>query len=117
MNMAGYISGRMATLSITDAQMGSLFDLFSPLIDSFVERVAQRVKQLEAEKEPRYYSRKEVAELLHVTLPTLHAMINAKVLQPIKVGGRVLFEAQAVDEAIRCGMLTKSIWKKKGGAQ
>lgn len=115
--MADYQNGRTATLSITDAQMGSLLGLFSPLIDTFVERVAQRVKQLEEEKEPRYYSRKEVAELLHVTLPTLHAMVNAGALHPKKVGGRVLFDAKVVDEAIRCGKLTKSTWNKKGGAQ
>lgn len=110
-------NGHTATLTITDAQMGGLLSLFSPLIDTFVERVAKRVKQLEEEKEPRYYSRKEVAELLHVTLPTLHAMVNAGALHPKKVGGRVLFDAKVVDEAIRCGRLTKSTWSKKGGAQ
>ena len=104
---------RKSTLTITDSQMAALFNLLEPLIDSFVEKVAQRVKQLEAEKAPRFYSRKEVADLLRVTLPTLHAMVNAKALNPIKVGGRVLFNAQAVDEAIKNQTLCKSYWKRK----
>lgn len=108
---------RASTLTITDSQMAAVFYLFEPLFDNLVERIATRVKRLEEEKEPRYYSRKEVAELLHVTLPTLHAMVNAKALNPIKVGGRVLFDAQAVDEAMRAGVLTKSTWKKKGGVR
>ena len=107
---------RASTLTITDSQMAAVFNLFEPLFDNLVERIAARVKRLEEEKEPRYYSRKEVADLLHVTLPTLHAMVNAKALNPIKVGGRVLFNAQAVDEAIKNQTLCKSYWKK-GGAQ
>ena len=101
------------SLRITSEQMMALLSIFSPLIDTFVERVAQRVRQLEEEKEPRYYSRKEVAELLHVTLPTLHAMVNAGALHPKKIGGRVIFDAKVVDEAIRCGKLTKHSWYKK----
>ena len=99
--------------ALTTGQMASLISLFSPLVDIFVERVAQRVKQLEDDKEPRYYSRKEVAELLHVSLPTLHAMCNAGALQPQKIGGRVLFSAQGVDEAIRRGVLHKGTWTKR----
>lgn len=107
---------RASTLTITDSQMAAVFNLFEPLFDELVERIAARVKQLEEEKEPRYYSRKEVADLLHVTLPTLHTMVKGGVLNPKKVGGRVLFAAQAVDEAIKCGTLRKSTWRK-GGAQ
>lgn len=99
--------------SLTAGQMASLIDLFSPLVDNLVERVAQRVRQLEAEKEPRYYSRKEVAELLHVSLPTLHAMCNAGVLHSQKIGGRVLFLAQDVDCAITRGDLRKGTWSKR----
>lgn len=115
--MVGTTNGRTATFTLTDAQMGNILTLFSPLIDTFIERVAQRVKQLTDEAKPRYYSRKEAAELLHVTLPTLHAMVNAGALKPEKVGGRVLFDASAIDEGIRNGSLTKFRWSKKGGAE
>ena len=114
--MAKITNGRSTTLNISYGQMAAIIDLFSPLFDELVERIAQRVKQLDEEKEPRYYSRKEVADLLHVTLPTLHTMVKGGALNPEKVGGRVLFAAQAVDEAIKCGTLRKSTWRK-GGAQ
>ncbi len=106
----------MTSITISDQQFASLMDLFSPLFDELVERTAQRFKQLEEEKEPRFYSRQEVADLLHVTLPTLHAMVQAGALNPQKVGGRVLFEAQAVDDAMKSGKLSKGTWRRKGGA-
>lgn len=108
--------GRSTTLNISYGQMAAIMNLFSPLFDELVERIAQRVKKMEEEKEPRYYSRQEVADLLHVTLPTLHAMVNAGALHPMKVGGRVLFRAEFVDKAILDGTLRKSTWTK-GGAR
>ena len=101
------------TFAFTAGQMASLIDLFSPLFENLVERVAQRVRQLEAEKEPRYYSRKEVAELLHVSLPTLHAMCKAGALHSQRIGGRVLFAAKDVDDAIKCGKLHKGTWGRQ----
>jgi len=113
--MIGTAHGRTATFTLTDSQMGNILTLFSPLIDSFIERVAQRVKQLTDEAKPRYYSRKEAADLLRVSMPTLHAMINAGALTPKRVGRHVLFDAQTIDEGIRNGSLTKFKWSKKGG--
>ena len=114
--MADYLHGRTATLSITDGQMASLLDLFSPVIDNFVERVAQRVKQMADEQTPKYYTRQQVADLLSVSLPTVHAMVKRGDLQPLKPnGGRhTLFDARVVDEAIRGGSLRKF---GKGGAR
>ncbi|MBP3829630.1 MAG: helix-turn-helix domain-containing protein [Bacteroidaceae bacterium] len=106
---------RTATFTISNGQMASLLDLLAPVMDVFVEKVAQRVRELQEAAKPRYYSRKEVADLLHVSLPTVHAMANAGAITPKKVGGRVLFEAQIVDEAIKNGDLRKSTWNKKGG--
>lgn len=106
---------RTTQFSLTDGQMASLLDLFSPLIDAFVEKVAQRARQLAEEEKPRYYTRQEVADLLHVSLPTVHSMMNEGVLKPEKVGRRVLFAAQAVDDGLRDGSLRKSTWKRKGG--
>lgn len=96
--------------------MGALLELFSPLADVLVERMAERVRQLQDEAVPKFYSRKEVASLLHVSLPTVHAMMNAGALKSEKIGARVLFPAAAVDEQIRSGQLRKGSWsKQKGG--
>ena len=108
---------RTTTLSLTDGQMASLLTLFAPLIDAFVDKVADRVRQLQEEAKPRYYTRQQVADLVHVSLPTLHAMVNAGALRPQRVGGRVLFPAAAVDEGIASGALRKSTWTRKGGAR
>jgi len=87
--------------------MASLLDLCAPLIDAFVEKVAVRVRQLQEAAKPRYYSRQEVADLLHVSLPTVHAYVHQGLLTPTKVNGRVLFSAQAVDDAVASGNLRK----------
>lgn len=106
---------RTTSFTLTDGQLASLMTLFSPLMDAFVQKVADRVRQLQEEAKPRYYSRQEVSDLLHVSLPTLHSMVHAGVLTPQRVGGRVLFPAAAVDEGIASGALRKSTWTKKGG--
>lgn len=95
--------------------MASLLRLVEPLVDSFVEKVALRVREMQEAAKPRYYSRNDVADLLHVSLPTIHSMVHAGVLHPQKVGGRVLFAAQDVDDAIQRGDLTRAQWRKKGG--
>ena len=88
--------------------------MFAPLIDSFVERVAQRVKQLEEEKEPKYYTRQQVCELLGITLPTLYNYVKRGDLHPFKLNGRTLFDAHTIDDAVKGGRQFKY---KKGGAQ
>ena len=108
---------RTASFSLSDGQMASLFELFEPLMDVFVNKVAERVRQLQDEAVPKFYSRQEVADLLHVSLPTIHAMMNAGALKSEKVGSRVLFPAAAVDEGITSGRLRKGTWNKKGGVR
>ena len=70
--------------------MSALMPLLNPVINIIVERVTDKLLEAIKPREPRYYSRAETAQLLHVTLPT------AK-----KAGGRVLYEAEAIDAAVR----------------
>ena len=104
---------RTATLSLTASQLASIIDLLSPVMDAFTERVAQRMVELESKKEPRYYSRQEIADILNVSLPTVHAMVKGGALQPTKIGRRTLFDAKSVDEAIKLGRVKKGQWNKK----
>jgi excisionase family DNA binding protein len=71
-----------------------------PLINVIVERVAVKVKQMEEEKEPRFYTRKEAAELLHVTLPTLNEYTKQGRLKSRRINGRVLYDANEIDNAV-----------------
>ena len=52
------------------------------------------------QKTSKKLTRKEVAELLHISLPTLHSYINKGLVCPQKIGGRVLFDAREVEEAM-----------------
>lgn len=60
-----------------------------------------------AKQEPRMYTRKEVAERLGVSLPTIHLLMNQGILKPNYVGRKPLFKAQDIEEAISTGELRK----------
>lgn len=60
-------------------------------------------------KEKRWYSRNEVAAILQVSLPTVHRLVNDGLLKASKVGGRTLFDAEAVDAAV----IEKKVFKYK----
>ena len=74
--------------------MSALMPWLNPVINIIVERVTDKLLEAIKPREPRYYSRAETAQLLHVTLPT--GLITAK-----KAGGRVLYEAEAIDAAVK----------------
>ncbi len=57
-------------VNITQTQQ-IVMGFISPIIDEIVDRVSERVLSITAKKEPKFYTRKEAAEILHVTLPTL----------------------------------------------
>ena len=77
-----------------------LMQIAEPLINVIVDRVAVKVKQLEKEKEPRFYSRKEAAELLHVTLPTLNNYSKQGRLKSKRINRHVLYDANEIDSAV-----------------
>lgn len=79
----------------------SLRELFAPFIDEIVDRVAERVLQATKEKDKRYYTREETADLLHVTLPTLWRMTKDGFISSQKAGGRILYDSDVIDKAIR----------------
>ncbi len=54
-----------------------------------------------------YFTRKEVAQLLRITLPTLHQYTKEGRIQALRIGGRVLYSEQAVQEALKVIPTTK----------
>lgn len=87
--------------SLTQMQMAVLMPILNPFINIIVERVSERVLSVTTQKEPKFYSRKETAQLLHVTLPTLARFTKDGLITAKKVGNRILYEAEAIDEAVR----------------
>ena len=45
-------------------------------------------------------TRRQVAERLHVTLPTTYRLCERGILSPHKVGYRILFDEEQVEQAI-----------------
>lgn len=63
--------------------------------------IADEVRRALADKPaPRQYTREQVAEMLHVTLATLHNWVRQGRLHPTKVNGRVLFAEEDVNNLL-----------------
>lgn len=81
--------------------MSALMPWLNPVIDIIVERVTDKLLEAIKPKEPKFYSRAETAALLHVTLPTLARLTKEGLITAKKAGGRVLYEAEAIDAAVK----------------
>ena len=86
-------------INITQTQQ-IVMGFISPIIDEIVDRVSERVLAA-SKKEPKFYTRKETAKILHVTLPTLARLTKDGLLASKRVGSRILYEADAIDEAVK----------------
>ena len=85
---------------INQIQMAVLMPILNPFIDVIVERVSEKILSATTKKEPKFYSRKETAQLLRVTLPTLARFTKDGLITSKKVGNRILYEAEAIDAAV-----------------
>ena len=82
-------------------KLDSLSELFRPLINEVADLVVERLQERKVEAIPRFYTRKEVADILHVSLPTIHNMVKRGDIVPKRVNGRVLFDSGSIDNAVR----------------
>ncbi len=95
----------MKDLSTT--QQAVIMSFFTPFIDIIVDRVSEVVLSATAKKELKFYTRKETADLLHITLPTLSRLTKDGLITSKHVGSRVLYEADAIDEAVKKQVIFK----------
>lgn len=86
--------------SLEQTQIAALMPILTPFIDIIVDEVSERLLSVMMPKEPKYYSRKETAQLLHVTLPTLARLTKDGLITAKKVGSRILYEADAIEAAV-----------------
>lgn len=68
--------------------------------DAIAEKVAARIKAEDSNK-PKYYTRKELCEILHVTNPTVIEMVKRGEIREKKIGGRILYDAAEIEEAVK----------------
>ena len=85
----------------------SLSNLLTPLntvlenlADAIAEKVAAKIKAEDSNK-PKYYTRKELCEILHVTNPTVIEMVKRGEIRERKIGGRILYDAVEIDAAVK----------------
>lgn len=71
---------------------------------SILKGVDERLQNLEKHFQPKepeaYLTRKEVCELLKVDLSTLHNWKHKGKLNPVAIGGRVLYKRSDIDKAL-----------------
>lgn len=75
------------------------------LTEDILEGVQAKIDKLKAAFQPKepteYLTRREVAELLHVDLSTIHNWSKRGKLQPLGIGNRVYFKRSEVEQAIK----------------
>ena len=72
------------------------------LIDIFEGVLAEKLNELTppAASETEFLTRKEVAALLRISIPTLHELIKTGKLKGYRIGGRVLFKKTEVEASL-----------------
>jgi excisionase family DNA binding protein len=86
------------------------------LLEKIEQIIDRRLETLRPSKQEasEYITRKEVADILKITLPTLRDWTRLGWLKSYKIGTRVLYKRKEVEQAIE-GLLTHK--NKKGGVR
>lgn len=66
-------------------------------IDKRFSKLQNHLKQTDSVK---YLTRREVCELLSITLPTLHEWTKKSILKAYRIGNRVLYKSHEVESAL-----------------
>ena len=85
--------------SLDDIQT-SLNVMLENLAETIADKVMARIKEEDSSK-PKYYTRKELCGILHVTNPTVIEMVKRGEIREKKIGGRILYDAAEIDEAVK----------------
>ena len=92
---------------LNSTQQAAIMSFFASFVDVIVDRVTESVLTATAKKEPKFYTRKETADLLHVTLPTLARLTKDGLIVSKHIGSRILYEADTIDEAVKKQVIFK----------
>jgi excisionase family DNA binding protein len=65
------------------------------------KRIKEIIQFPEPEKKSKLLSRNQVAEYLHISLPTLNEWTKLGWLKSYKIGNRVLYKSDEVDKGLR----------------
>jgi excisionase family DNA binding protein len=90
-------------------KVNELLEMFGKLVEKKISDLLPPQKQTSGSD---YLTRKEVAEKLKITLPTLHEWTKLGWLQSFKIGKRVLYKSVDVEAAV---LKVATFKYKKGG--
>ena len=68
------------------------------LVARVVNELKNELKQVHYKKQ--YLTRKEVSELLKISLSTIHNWKVAGILQPYQIGGKIYFKASDIESSM-----------------
>ena len=74
--------------NLNSTQQSVIMSFFAPII-------------VTEKREPRYYTRQETADKIHVTLPTLARLTKEGLIESKRIGSRILYDADAIDRAVK----------------
>lgn len=97
----------MAIENVSPIQVYAFAQFINEIVKQAYKQAYAEIQEELAKKEPKMYTRKEVAERLGVSLPTVHALVMQGIIVPTYVGRKPLFKAQDIEEAISTGELRK----------
>jgi hypothetical protein len=76
-----------------------------------LEETKKESKPKESGKKPVYLNRFEVVELLKISLPTLNNWSKSGIVQSYRIGNRVLYKLEEIEDAIQS---VKNLKYKRG---
>ena len=83
--------------------------ILKPIIKESLREVLTEAEAERAAQEPKFLTRQQVAEMLGVSLVTVHSYINRGFLESKKIGHKTLFSEADVLKAIK----SKKVYKFK----
>lgn len=102
----------MALENISSIQTHAFAQFINEIVKQAYKEAYAEIQEDIAKQSPRMYTRKEVAERLNVSLPTVHELVKQGAIIPTYVGRKPLFKAQDIEEAINTGQLRK--YRRRG---
>lgn len=92
----------MEQILLNGINVEQLLEKISKLLDTKLSKAEAKQKD-----QPILLSRAEVANLLKITLPTLHEWTKLGLLQSYKIGNRVLYNSEEIENAVKKSAIIK----------
>lgn len=99
---------KVGQILFTGFTVNDLLDWIGQIIDSKIGIYPTKKQELQSE----YITRAEVSKLLKITLPTLHDWTKQGWLKAYKIGSRVLYKREEVQQSVE--KLSSHKYKKGG---